>query len=350
MNLHTAVILLLSYSRSVYAGSISLRGKYKARDCLDVCLEEISASECPSISVTRRMKTCDQAEVGELCEGDGECGTHPGLDNCNGSHEVYRRVQCQESTMAPIGKPSKVPTNAPTDKPTSDPTNAPPTRKPTTAPTQIPTGDPTTQKPTTAPTKKERCEGQSKHVKIYRFQIKGEDDSGPHGEHKLKLNDRTYFPRPGHKSDCPGGSGNYNKGHCEFKEDRSTDITKSQWWTFGEGTIKVGTEESDTGIWNSNDHHSALVYNGNWHIDTCEQYDVIVSRDFKERNAPKVAWNLSASLMEDYKSIHGSLPTDVESWSNFRIPSDSYVWYLAVKPTGTNDLVVPLDGMKKVMN
>ena len=205
MNLHMAAILLLSSSRSVYAGSISLRGKYKAGDCLDVCLEDISASECPSISVTRRMKTCDQAEVGELCEGDGECGTHPDLDNCNGSHEVYRRVQCQEPTMAPTDKPTTVPTNAPTDKPTTVSTNAPtdkptsvptnaPTDKPTTAPpTQMPTDAPT-QMPTTAPTKKERCEGQSKYVQIWKFQIKGEDDSGGNGEHKLKLNYQTYFP------------------------------------------------------------------------------------------------------------------------------------------------------------
>ena len=68
------------------------------------------------------------------------------------------------------------------------------------------------------------------------------------------------------------------------------------------------------------------------------------------RKTVKVAWGLSASLEADYKGVHGSLLNGVDIWPSFRIPSDSYVWHLAVKPTGTNDLVVPLDGMKEVMN
>ena len=68
------------------------------------------------------------------------------------------------------------------------------------------------------------------------------------------------------------------------------------------------------------------------------------------RKTVKVAWGLSASLEADYKGVHGSLPNGVIMWPSLRIPSDSYVWYLVVKPISPNDLAVPLDGMKEVMN
>ena len=32
--------------------------------------------------------------VGELCEGDGECGTDIGSNNCDEGYDVYRRVPC----------------------------------------------------------------------------------------------------------------------------------------------------------------------------------------------------------------------------------------------------------------
>ena len=49
----------------------------------------MSADECPSSTPS---KNCENVATGELCEGDGECGTDPDLDNCNGQ-DVYRALQ-----------------------------------------------------------------------------------------------------------------------------------------------------------------------------------------------------------------------------------------------------------------
>ena len=53
-----------------------------------VCLTPISEDECPEPWKTNFvLKRCDIALPGELCEGDGECGTSNALDNCRGSDE-----------------------------------------------------------------------------------------------------------------------------------------------------------------------------------------------------------------------------------------------------------------------
>ena len=50
-----------------------------ATDAVTPCgdkLIEVNASECPaSEAVIQALPRCDFAACGELCEGDGECGT-----------------------------------------------------------------------------------------------------------------------------------------------------------------------------------------------------------------------------------------------------------------------------------
>merc|ERR1711939_1127435 len=50
-------------------------------------LTAISSSRCPS---DPDLATCDSAglKYGDLCEGDGECGTNVALDNCDG-YDIY---------------------------------------------------------------------------------------------------------------------------------------------------------------------------------------------------------------------------------------------------------------------
>jgi hypothetical protein len=56
------------------------------------------SSECPPASTLAEVlgddKQCDNVLCGELCEGDGECGTTNSLDSC-GTYDVYRK-QCGE--------------------------------------------------------------------------------------------------------------------------------------------------------------------------------------------------------------------------------------------------------------
>ena len=51
-------------------------------------LEPVDAEDCPRDS---DLAACDKVACGVLCEGDGECGTDGGLDNCGG-FDVYRKI------------------------------------------------------------------------------------------------------------------------------------------------------------------------------------------------------------------------------------------------------------------
>merc|ERR1712159_758167 len=50
----------------------------------------IPSSQCPSTSALAVMLPCNRVAVGQLCEGDGECGTNGNANNC-GIYEVYRK-------------------------------------------------------------------------------------------------------------------------------------------------------------------------------------------------------------------------------------------------------------------
>ena len=87
------------------------------RPTVPLCGSELVAvgySECP---YDPNIATCDVVACGELCEGDGECGTDINLDNCNYGYDIYRKL-C--GTPAPTISPA--PTLAPTFEPTPRPT------------------------------------------------------------------------------------------------------------------------------------------------------------------------------------------------------------------------------------
>merc|ERR1712014_545129 len=60
--------------------------------CADgLSLSPVPACECPS---NPNIANCDDVSAGELCEGDGECGTDNSLNNCDGGnvlYDVYRK-------------------------------------------------------------------------------------------------------------------------------------------------------------------------------------------------------------------------------------------------------------------
>ena len=58
-----------------------------------MCLKLLAypATECPPDNVLQSMLPCDQAPFGEMCEGDGECGTNDAYDNCGVGYDVYRK-------------------------------------------------------------------------------------------------------------------------------------------------------------------------------------------------------------------------------------------------------------------
>ena len=65
-----------------------------------IYLVPVEASECP----TRvDLAPCTNVACGELCEGDGECGTNQELNNCDGvdgvGGDIYRKFCSQQNVI-----------------------------------------------------------------------------------------------------------------------------------------------------------------------------------------------------------------------------------------------------------
>jgi hypothetical protein len=81
-----------------------------------ICLRLVGGSECPSTDAMEMLPNCDQLHaVGELCEGDGECGTAPRANNCNGNGDVYMR--CTAAPSAGLRQPPWPPPAGPARPP-----------------------------------------------------------------------------------------------------------------------------------------------------------------------------------------------------------------------------------------
>ena len=57
-----------------------------------VCLLAVKVVDCPSHlnTVLDLLPDCAAADLGELCEADGECGTSD-LNNCGYDYDIYRK-------------------------------------------------------------------------------------------------------------------------------------------------------------------------------------------------------------------------------------------------------------------
>lgn len=89
-------------------------------------LTPIDAKDCP-VDVTAIAK-CVSAPPGSLCDGDGECGTSPELDNC-GAKDVYRKEKDFShfpGLGAANGPPPPMPPGGPPPTPMAGPAAAPP--------------------------------------------------------------------------------------------------------------------------------------------------------------------------------------------------------------------------------
>ena len=140
--------LILLFINSVYANDCGI-------------LLPIHSSDCPpntySSSNPFFLPNCNIVAIGDLCEGDGECGTNHFLNNCQCGIfkcDVYRKtdsfspthlisyIPSPMPTDIPTDIPSPIPTDMPTDMPTDIPSNIP-SPMPTDIPSNIPTDMPT---------------------------------------------------------------------------------------------------------------------------------------------------------------------------------------------------------------
>jgi len=132
--------LILLFINSVYANDCGI-------------LLPIHSSDCPpntySSSNPFFLPNCNIVAIGDLCEGDGECGTNHFLNNCQCGIfkcDVYRKTDSFSPTHLISYIPSPMPTDIPTDIPSDIPSDLPtdmPTDMPTDIPSNIPSPMPT---------------------------------------------------------------------------------------------------------------------------------------------------------------------------------------------------------------
>jgi hypothetical protein len=78
-----------------HSSSIIARLRCDAGLSCNVCLNAIDPSECPTDALGLRRCDSQYVNFGDLCEGNGECGTDVSLDNCRPSGyylDVYRKM------------------------------------------------------------------------------------------------------------------------------------------------------------------------------------------------------------------------------------------------------------------
>jgi len=124
------------------ASSVSAPTEHEG--CDELCLDILPSDWCPDKTQDLNLPSCLDVDVGQLCEGDGECATDDALNNCD-TYDIYARVVCGEGQksqgelmrLSATSRPTLAPTGRPTKRPTTPPTLAP-TRRPTPAPTKMP--------------------------------------------------------------------------------------------------------------------------------------------------------------------------------------------------------------------
>ena len=131
--------LILLFINSVYATDCGI-------------LLPIHSSDCPpntfSPSNPFFLPNCNKVEIGELCEGDGECGTNHFLNNCPCGIfrcDVYRKTDSFSPTTSPTHLISYVPSNIPSNMPSNIPSDIPsnmPSNMPSNIPSDIPSNIP----------------------------------------------------------------------------------------------------------------------------------------------------------------------------------------------------------------
>merc|ERR1740123_2465787 len=98
-------------------------------------LTPVATEDCPAQG---DIAPCSAVSDGELCEGDGECGTDTRLDNCGG-YDIYLKGTAAASTTTTPTTTTTAPTPAPTPEPTTTTTTTTATTSTTTTTTSITT-------------------------------------------------------------------------------------------------------------------------------------------------------------------------------------------------------------------
>ena len=94
--------------QGVHCGYDAVPPKCDAGDACGICLDVLDSRFCPPEGDWPTYANCADAEVGTLCDGDGECGTDDLIDNC-GTYDMYRKAERPEVSTRVTGL--RLPTN-----------------------------------------------------------------------------------------------------------------------------------------------------------------------------------------------------------------------------------------------
>ena len=98
VHMKSRLAVLLSTAACALAAELPCSACDAGKQC-GVCLLLANASLCSSMSYMGNTKCGRSLRYGEMCEGDGECGSNEGANNCVGRgreplKDVYIRVAC----------------------------------------------------------------------------------------------------------------------------------------------------------------------------------------------------------------------------------------------------------------
>jgi len=165
-----------------------------------------------------------------------------------------------------------------------------------------------------------------KLVRVTKFIINGDDDSGPNGEHQLRLQGKKYFPNKA--TDCTQDP----TGYCSWREGQTHHLHQKGPWVKvrSHEALQAGTEEDDD--WSENDSYTASLTKEQWYKPTCNEYEIKVSKEFKVEVERKFCISGSASVTGEGEGVSGTVGVGAESCSKWVDPPESYTWVLSVIP------------------
>uniref|UniRef100_A0A7S4N7Z9 ShKT domain-containing protein n=1 Tax=Odontella aurita TaxID=265563 RepID=A0A7S4N7Z9_9STRA len=160
-----------------------------------------------------------------------------------------------------------------------------------------------------------------KKVRIFQFCINGNADSGAEAECQIQLNGNLYYPKSRH--DCR----QEDRGFCDFREGLCHDLRNAQWvHGLTHRSMSVAVQEHDD--WSENDSYYASLPSGKWHDPTCDPYEVVFSRNFRESRLNNICASLEAGGSVKGLEVKGG----VQACTTWTDPAESFVWHMEVYP------------------
>jgi hypothetical protein len=147
------------------------------------------------------------------------------------------------------------------------------------------------------------------------------------GEYRLRLKGAHYWPI--NSTDCSPSSvfNGAGKIWCKYEVNQFHSIP-------GPLVCRKRHESLDVGIvdyWPLIEPKSFAVVlnNTSWYIDTCDPYEIAVSKEFNDASSFSICW--SAEAIAAYRSWLGVV-AQIQGCLTWTSPAESFVWYLEMTP------------------